>query len=147
MDSLKLVLFFSFLTLGIDALAHNGVVIHNNDVKAFTHNGNKIKGLATPNSGSKQFEVWKSEIAVGSKTPLHKHASDEIFVLLKGKAKFVVGEDSHIVTAPATVIAPANKNHQVFNIGTDPIEQIVIIGAGSKIWGGSGKLLNLPWRK
>ncbi len=138
---------FILALFSIQTFAHNGVVIQNTKIKIFENNGNKLQGLATPSKGSKQFEVWQSEIAPGSNTPLHKHETDEVFVFLQGEAKIVVGDKELYVKAPATVIAPAGKKHQVFNTGKVPTKQIVIIGSGSKIWSKDGKVLNLPWRK
>jgi mannose-6-phosphate isomerase-like protein (cupin superfamily) len=142
---MKTLILFTLISFNINA--HTGVIVKNKDVKVFKNNGNKLQGLATPSKGSKQFEVWQSEIAPGSKTPLHKHETDEIFVFLKGEAKVIIGDRELHVKAPATVIAPAGKKHQVINTGKVPTQQIVIIGAGSKIWSKDGKVLNLPWRK
>lgn len=121
-------------------------VIQHENVKAFEMNGNSIQGLATKAHGAKEFEVWRSTMGVGKSTPLHKHSSEEVFVVLSGKVEITIAGKKSVAQAPVTIIAPANTYHQVKNIGNTKTEQIVILGIGSKIWNSAKKELKLPWR-
>jgi quercetin dioxygenase-like cupin family protein len=144
---IKIILIYASFT--VNALGHIGgaQIIEHNKVKAFSMKGNLIQGLATKAHGAREFEVWRSEMGVGKATPLHKHSSEEVFVVLKGKVEITVGKSVRIATAPVTIIAPANTMHQVRNIGNTKTEQIVILGIGSKIWNAKNRELKLPWRK
>lgn len=122
-------------------------VVPHAGLRAFVNNGNSLTGIATRSHGAQSFEVWRSSIGVGNSTPLHKHESEEVFVVLQGSGEVRVGEQVIPFAAPATVIAPAGIPHQLRNTGTEAIEQIVIVGAGSTIYDADGKPMNLPWRK
>ena len=138
----KVLLIISFLSLPC-----YGHVIGHGTMKSHTMNGNTITGVATPSMGAQEHEVWRSQIAPGGKTPLHRHTSEETFIVLKGEGYVLVGEEKIPFKAPTTIIAPKNVNHQVVNTGKEPTDSIVIVKVGSKIFTASGKELSLKWRK
>lgn len=137
-------------TVADETLAHEGhdhaAVIQHEKVKVFENNGNQLRGIATHGQGAVQFEVWRSSVAVGSATPLHRHDSEEVFVFLQGKIRAVIGDEEFELEAPCTLVAPKNVPHQYWNIGDVPTDAIVIIGVGSKIWNQDDELMQLPWR-
>lgn len=116
------------------------------EIKQYAMYGNVYKALATQAMGSKEFEIWRSSLSVGSQTPKHSHETDEVFVLLKGEILAVIGEKEVKCTAPATLICPAHIPHQLFNVGKEATDQILVLGAGSKIFDIAGKEMALPWR-
>ncbi len=149
---------FKWITVGLAGVAaawmvagHEGhdhaTVIDHEEVKIFENNGNQLRGIATLGTGAKQFEVWRSNVAVGSSTPRHRHDSEEVFVFLRGKGRAVIGDEEIEFEAPCTLVAPANVPHQYWNTGDVETDAIVIIGIGSQIWNQDGELLNLPWRQ
>lgn len=123
------------------------VVVPHAGLRSFENNGNALVGLATPSLGASDVEVWRSSIAVGSRTPLHTHASEEVFIVLTGRGVVHVGDQALPFEAPATVIAPAGVAHWVENTGTVPTDQIVVVRPGSEITGADGGVMALPWRK
>lgn len=127
--------------------AARGVVVPHGELQAFENNGNELVGVATPSLGAQEHEVWRSRVAVGSKTPLHTHESEEIFVFLKGQGKALIGDRELEFRAPATVIAPAGVAHQFINTGSEPTEALVIVRIGSRIVDAQGEPLDLPWRR
>jgi mannose-6-phosphate isomerase-like protein (cupin superfamily) len=116
------------------------------DIKQFSMYGNVYKNLAAQAMGSHEFEIWRSSLSIGSKTPKHAHETQEVFILLKGEILAVIGEKEVKCIAPATLICPANIPHQLFNIGKEPTDQILVLGIGSKIFDVEGKEIHLPWR-
>lgn len=132
-------------------IAHEGhdhaSVIKHDEVQPFEMNGNQLRGIATLGTGAEQFEVWRSNVAVGSSTPRHRHSSEEVFVFLRGKGRAVIGDEEIEFEAPCTLVAPKDVPHQYWNTGDVTTDAIVIIGIGSKIWNQDGELMNLPWRK
>ena len=116
-------------------------------LQSFENHGNTLRGIATPGLGATSYEVWRTSVAVGSATPLHRHESEEVFIFLQGKGKARIGDQEFSFEAPATVVAPANVPHQFFNIGDVPTDAIVVVGIGSKIWDATGKEMQLPWRR
>ncbi len=124
-----------------------GVVVDHGTLRHFTNNGNDLVGIATPSLGAQEHEVWRSTIAVGSQTPLHRHESEEIFVFLRGKGRAEIGGKAVEFSAPATVIAPAGVPHKFFNTGTEPTDAIVVVRLRSAIEDAQGHPMQLPWRR
>jgi mannose-6-phosphate isomerase-like protein (cupin superfamily) len=116
------------------------------EIRQYSMHGNFQKALATKAMGAHEFEIWRASIAVGSKTPRHCHETEEVFILLKGEILAVIGEKEVRCSAPATLICPANISHQLFNMGQEPTDQILVLGIGSKIFDMEGKEMELPWR-
>lgn len=117
------------------------------NLRTFSNNGNQLMGIATHSLGAKEFEVWRTHVAPGSSTPLHRHGSEEVFVFLRGSGVAQIGDERFEFSAPATVIAPAGIPHQFFNTSAVETDAIVIVGAGSKIYNAAGEEMHLPWRK
>lgn len=128
------------------ATKSSAYIIPHNQIKEFKNNGNSIRGIATAIQGASEYEVWRTSIKIGGKTPIHTHQSEEVFIFLKGQGKAVIGKKSIPFTAPCTLIAPAGIPHQYFNTGNEPTDAIVIVGIGSKIFNHEHKEMNLPWR-
>ena len=122
------------------------VVYSHDEIREFHMFGNHYKGLSTKEMGAKEFEVWRSHIEVGSKTPRHVHETEEVFILLKGTILAIIGDQEHTCVAPATLICPANIPHQLINVGDVPTDQIVVLGIDSKIHDTKGEEMNPPWR-
>lgn len=142
----KKFLILSLITLS-SLFAEKSSVYPHDDIKQYSMHGNFQKGVATKAMGAKEFEVWKASIAVGSQTPLHTHETEEVFVVLKGKIRAIIGNQEFECVAPATLICPANVPHQLINIGDEPTEQILVLGIDSKIRNAHGEEMKLPWRE
>ncbi len=136
----------AWMAAGHEGHDHASVIRHE-DVQVFEMNGNQLRGIATLGTGAEQFEVWRSNVAVGSSTPHHRHDSEEVFVFLRGKGRAVIGDEEIEFEAPCTLVAPAGVSHQYWNTGDVETDAIVIIGIGSKIWNQDGELMDLPWRR
>lgn len=122
-------------------------VVTHTGLPSFENSGNTLVGLATPSLGASEVEVWRSSIAIGSRTPLHTHASEEVFIVLSGSGVVHVGDRAVPFAAPATVIAPAGIPHWVENTGTVPTDQLVVVRTGSEITSADGRVMALPWRR
>lgn len=117
------------------------------DLPRFENSGNALLGVATASLGASSFEVWRSSIAAGSRTPSHTHETEEIFVVLAGQGRAHIGDQVFDFVAPATVIAPAGVEHFIENTGTSPTDSIVVVGLGSTIRNAEGDAMDLPWRR
>ena len=130
-----------FPLLGKEATVHS-----HDDLKLHAMYGNSYRGLATKETGAKEFEVWRASLAVGSQSPKHVHETEEVFIVLKGHILAIVGDKEYHCIAPSTLICPAKVPHQLINVGDEPSDQILILGIDSKISDLEGKELHLPWR-
>ena len=138
---------FILSLLAVFSLYSETATVHSHDdLKLHAMYGNTYRGLATKETGAKEFEVWRASLAVGSKSPRHVHETEEIFIVLKGHILAIVGDQEYHCIAPSTLICPANVPHQVINVGDEPSDQILILGIDSKISDLGGKELHLPWR-
>jgi len=126
--------------------AEEAFVHPHQDISEYSMFGNVYKAISTKAMGAKEFEIWKSCLGVGARTPRHVHETEEVFVLLKGKIKAVIGDKEVLCTAPATLICPAHIPHELINIGNEATEQFAVLGVDSKICDANEKEMKLPWR-
>lgn len=139
---------FILSLLSLNSLAAEGSFAHPHDaIPQFSMHGNYQKGLATKSMGATDFEVWRASIAVGSRTPMHVHETEEVFIVLRGKILAIIGDEQIECIAPSTLICPANVPHQLINIGEEPTDQILVLGIDSKIKNMNDEEMLLPWRK
>ncbi|KAI8522823.1 hypothetical protein RHMOL_Rhmol13G0026600 [Rhododendron molle] len=69
-----------------------------------------------------QVEVWFETFSPGSRTPIHRHSCEEVFVVLKGSSTLYVTLNSHIkypgqpqefrIFTNSTFHVPVNDSHQ-----------------------------------
>ncbi|KAL3605032.1 hypothetical protein D5086_005891 [Populus alba] len=88
--------------------------------------------------GLKEVEVWLQTFSPGSRTPIHRHSCEEIFVVLKGSGTLYLASSSHekypgkpqeyFVFANSTFHIPVNDVHQVWNTNEhEDLQMLVII--------------------
>lgn len=121
-------------------------VVPHQGLRTFSNQGNDLVGIATKSQGAREFETWRTSVAVGSRSPVHSHDSEEIFVMLRGKGQLIIGGEPYDFEAPCTLIAPAKVQHQFINTGDVPTDAIVIVGIDSKIYAEDGETIVFPWR-
>ena len=56
----------------------------------------------------------------------HRHPYEEIFIVLEGRATFVFGDESRVVSSGEVVVVPAGRPHAFTNTGDGPLRQIDI---------------------
>lgn len=139
--------FFLMLLFPLIAFGAGAIIVPHERLPTFGKAGAELKGIATPSLGAKQYEVWRSSIAPGGCTPIHTHETEEIFIFLSGTGKVNVGGVETAFEAPCTVICPAHVEHQFFNTGDTPSDQIVVLGIDSEIIDQDHMTMHLPWRK
>ncbi|MDQ3646627.1 MAG: cupin domain-containing protein [Actinomycetota bacterium] len=62
------------------------------------------------------------EVGIGDRIPLHRHAVDEVVVILDGEAEVTLG-DQKVFPAPGDVVfIPAGAVHGHRNVGEGPLE-------------------------
>nr|GMD18570.1 auxin-binding protein T85 [Ipomoea batatas]GMD20022.1 auxin-binding protein T85 [Ipomoea batatas] len=87
--------------------------------------------------GMKEVEVWLQTFAPGSKTPIHRHSCEEVFVVLKGSGTLYLASNSHPkypgnpqelpIFTNSTFHIPTNDAHQVWNTGESEDLQVLVI--------------------
>ncbi|XP_030486427.2 auxin-binding protein T85 [Cannabis sativa] len=88
--------------------------------------------------GMKEVEVWHQTFAPGSRTPIHRHSCEEVFVVLRGTGTVYLSPSSHLkhpgtpqefsIFSNSTFIIPVNDVHQVWNTNEhEDLQMLVII--------------------
>ncbi|KAK6260139.1 hypothetical protein SCA6_014613 [Theobroma cacao] len=86
--------------------------------------------------GLKEVEVWLQTFAPGSRTPIHRHSCEEVFVVLKGSGTLFLASSSHkhpgkpeehFIFSNNTVHIPVNDVHQVWNSNEHEDLQVLVI--------------------
>lgn len=76
--------------------------------------------------GNVQMINW-ALLPVGKSFRSHFHESmDEIFIMLSGEAQMTIESESEKLFRGDAVIVPMKAVHEMKNIGTDPVEYIVL---------------------
>lgn len=90
--------------------------------------------------GMKEVEIWLQTFAPGSRTPIHRHSCEEVFVVLKGSGTLYLASNSHEkqpgkpqefkIYSNSTFHIPVNDVHQVWN--TDEREDLQMLAIISR---------------
>lgn len=102
---------------------------------------------AGQNEGLRQLSVWRQTLAPGSATPPHRHDCDEVVLCLAGRGEVHTEGSVQSFGADCTVILPKGRDHQIFNVGDQPMEIVGLFGATPVLTRlPDGSELELPWR-
>ncbi|MBL8349430.1 MAG: cupin domain-containing protein [Burkholderiaceae bacterium] len=97
--------------------------------------------------GLQQLSVWRQTMAPGACTPPHSHACDEVVLCLGGRGEVHIDGQAHRFGADTTIVLPKGKLHQLFNVGTVPLETLGIFAATPVATHlPDGQAIELPWR-
>eukprot|EP00252_Welwitschia_mirabilis_P007006 TRINITY_DN18000_c0_g1_i1.p1 TRINITY_DN18000_c0_g1~~TRINITY_DN18000_c0_g1_i1.p1 ORF type:complete len:193 (-),score=34.94 TRINITY_DN18000_c0_g1_i1:194-772(-) len=101
--------------------------------EGFTH----ITVAGSALHGMREVEVWLQTFASGSRTPIHRHACEEVFVVLRGNATLLLASDSEkkypgepekfSVVTNSTFTIPINAPHQVWNTSPNEDLQVLVV--------------------
>jgi quercetin dioxygenase-like cupin family protein len=122
-------------------------VFNNATIKKFNLPGLEHQTLAARELGANKMEVWMQTIAPGAGTPVHRHACEEVIVVLRGSGQVNIEGEETMFGANSTIIVPPNAVHQLVNSGA---EEMFLIGALGdtpvKVTTAEGKIIPLPWQ-
>lgn len=103
--------------------------------------------LAGQAEGLRQLSVWRQTMAPGTATPPHSHDCDEVVLCLGGWGEVHSRGRVERFGADCTLVLPAGCEHQIFNVGSQPLETLGLFGATPvPTRGPDGSPLVLPWR-
>lgn len=82
------------------------------DSKSYWFLDTHVKIRVSGDNNSDQISVLEHQAYYGDAPPLHiHHTEDEIFIVLEGEFRFVIGSGEHRLRAGATILAPKGIPH------------------------------------
>ncbi|HYE40223.1 MAG TPA: cupin domain-containing protein [Ramlibacter sp.] len=96
--------------------------------------------------GLQSLSLWRQSLAPGGATPPHSHSCEEIVMCLSGRGEVLIAGEIHPFGPQQTVLLPANVPHQLFNVGSEPLETTAVFAATPvDVALPDGSALELPW--
>jgi mannose-6-phosphate isomerase-like protein (cupin superfamily) len=84
-------------------------------------------------TGTPGVTVGTARILSGAENPLHIHPNcDEIILFLAGNVEHAVGDETVALGGGDMLIVPAGMTHNARNVGSEPVEMVVIYNAGRR---------------
>jgi mannose-6-phosphate isomerase-like protein (cupin superfamily) len=103
--------------------------------------------LAGRAQGIRSMEVWHPMMGPGARTPVHRHACEEVILILSGAGRLIVDGETHTFREGSTLIAPPDVVHPLVNTGSDDLVLVAALGAAPvRVRTASGEPLPVPWQ-
>jgi mannose-6-phosphate isomerase-like protein (cupin superfamily) len=103
--------------------------------------------LACADDGLEHLSVWRQTIEPGQATPPHRHACEEVVMVLGGSGELHVAGEVHRFESDQTLVIPANVDHQIVNSGNVPLYVLAAFSATPvPTVFPDGQPVPLPWR-
>ncbi|GMV17672.1 MAG: cupin [Polyangiaceae bacterium] len=107
--------------------------------------GIRFTALVSPKRGARSTSVWRVEIAPGTLPTPHQVTEEEVFVLLQGCARTVIGGVPGEAAAGDSIVVPKETDFQVENAGSEPLVAFVCFPVGGRARLADGRELTPPW--
>lgn len=122
-------------------------VINNAEIKKFALPGLEHQTLAARGMGVTGMEVWMQTIAPGAGTPVHRHACEEVIVILRGTGLVTIEGEEMQFGPNSTIIVPPDAVHQLVNSGAEEMFLIGTLGVTPvNVTTAEGETIPLPWQ-
>lgn len=121
-------------------------VLNNASIEQLTLLGLAHQTLAGPRDGLRTVEVWMQTLEPGAQTPRHRHACEEVIVVLRGSGTCEIDGAVAPFGPGSTLIVPAGAPHQIANTGAEEMHVIAALGAAPvTVETPAGDRIELPW--
>ena len=88
--------------------------------------------IGSQNSSARAISMQISEIPAGSEQPVHSHAPEQCYYIIKGRGLMIIEDETKEVSAGDAAYVPANKKHGMKNLGKEVLEYLT---ANSPLFG------------
>jgi len=123
-------------------------IINHADVPLFSLPGLKHQTLASHKDGLTGLEMWQQTIAPGVATPVHRHACEEVIVVLRGPGRITIDGREAAFDSPSTLVVPPDAVHQLINSGAEEMLLIAALGSTpAMVTTADGQFIPLPWQE
>lgn len=121
-------------------------IIENRSIEKLELPGLVHQTIAGHAQGVKTMEVWMQTMAPGAATPVHRHACEEVILVLSGSGTCTVGDRSFAFGPNTTLILEPDVVHQIVNTSSEEMRLVAALGmAPVRVRTAGGDPLPLPW--
>jgi quercetin dioxygenase-like cupin family protein len=121
-------------------------IIEDSQLRVHALPGLEHRTVGGAEQGVRSLEVWKQTLAPGAATPMHRHACDEVIVVLSGHGEVTVNGERHEFGPDTTLVVEPDAVHQLVNTGSEPMLLVAALGmAPVRVRTESGDRIPLPW--
>ena len=121
-------------------------VVDNSKVQEFALPGLIHRTVGGKDAGVNTIEVWQQTIAPGAATPVHRHACEEVIVILSGSGTLMIEGKTTAFGPNSTLILPHDAVHQITNTSADEMHIIATLSMSPvRVRTAEGAPMHLPW--
>ena len=122
-------------------------IIRNDDLETLELPGLKHQTVAGHRQGVRTMEVWLQTMAPGAATPVHRHACEEVIVVLTGSGTCTVGDRTYAFGPNSTLVVEPDVVHQIVNTSAVEMKLVATLGmAPVRVRDADGAALPVPWQ-
>jgi quercetin dioxygenase-like cupin family protein len=122
-------------------------IIRNDELPVHRLPGLVHRTVAGHAQGVSSMEVWHQTMAPGAETPVHRHACEEVIVVLSGSGRLILGGEASDFRAGSTLVLAPDVVHQIVNSGREELVLVAALGtAPVRVRTESGDPLPVPWQ-
>ena len=121
-------------------------IVNNSDLEILELPGLRHQTIAGHRQGVESMEVWLQTIAPGAGTPVHRHACEEVVLILSGSGTCMVEGETAAFGPNSTLILKPDVVHQIVNTSNVEMKLVGILAmAPVRVKTADGQPLPLPW--
>ena len=122
------------------------MIVHNEALPRFQLPGLTHRTIAGHAQGVKSMEVWFQTMDPESATPVHRHACEEVILVLSGSGEVTIEGETSSFGPDSTLIVPPDAVHQIVNPHAEPLVLVAALGtAPVRVRTEGGDPLPVPW--
>jgi quercetin dioxygenase-like cupin family protein len=107
--------------------------------------GTAFTSLATPSRGSRDTAVWLVQIEPGTTATLHELTSEEVFVVLDGRARVQLDGGVQQAEAGDAIVVPAATPFSIEADGGQALRALCCLPVGGQAVLADGEPFTPPW--
>lgn len=121
-------------------------IVNNDDLQTLELPGLRHQTIGGHKQGVKTMEVWLQTMAPGAATPVHRHACEEVILVLSGSGTCTVGNATLAFGPNSTLILEPDVVHQIVNTSDTEMRLVAALGmAPVRVRTAEGDPLPVPW--
>jgi len=121
-------------------------IVKNDELETLEFPGLRHQTIGGHKQGVKTMEVWLQTMAPGAATPVHRHACEEVILVLSGSGTCTVGDKVFTFGPNSTLIVEPDVVHQIVNTSAEDMRLVAALGmAPVRVKTADGAALPVPW--